>query len=110
MKVIGAIAVLIAAFLGLAAYTNDRAASSLEQQINRQTGTDAFFGGFGQTMLNDTVRMRIESYREAGKNYAIGAAVIGVIGLLLGLFGGSKEAESSTADRKRKKGSGVDSE
>jgi hypothetical protein len=89
MRVIGSIEILIAALLGWGAY-NYSTAASLKGQIGRQTGLTKFVGeGLG---LNNIDRLRIRQIEDTGQKLAIGAAIVGFVGLLLCSGGGASKA------------------
>jgi hypothetical protein len=81
MKVIGAIALLIAAFLGWVAYCDYSTAAEGRASIKNQGwATWAVSEGLG---VNSIGRLQIESLEGTANKLAIGAVVFGLLGLIL---------------------------
>jgi hypothetical protein len=88
MKVLGGIAILLAALLGLGAYNSYNNASKLRAELGKQGGFTKFVGNV--TGLNDIDRTRVQAMEDQGQQLAIAAGVIGLLGLLFCASGASK--------------------
>jgi len=79
MKVIGGIAILIAVLLGLGAFFDYSNAAKLRNSIDNQTGL-AWVVGLGTNGIDE---LRIRAMENEARNLAIGAGVLGVVGLVM---------------------------
>ena len=88
MRVIGAIAILLAAFLGLGAYESYDEAYKLRKELAEQDLFTRFVGDV--TGLNQIDLMKIQHMEDEARRLAIAAGVVGILGLMFCASGDNK--------------------
>jgi hypothetical protein len=96
MKVLGGIAILLAAFLGLGAYNSYANAKKLNAKLGKQGKVTNFVGE--ATGLNELDRMRVRALEDQGKNQAIAAGVVGFLGLVFCTAGSGRPPRQRSRD------------